>query len=338
MKILITGSVGFIGFSIAHSLLKVGHTILGYDSINDYYDIKLKHARNKILKKFKKYIFVKGELENYKKVNNTIVNFKPEIILHLAAQAGVRYSLMAPKKYLSSNINGTFNIIESARHAKVKHLLIASSSSVYGLSKKKKFKEIDKVDDQISIYAATKKSTESIAHACSSLWKIPITMLRFFTVYGPWGRPDMAYFKFTQSIINQKKIDVYNNGLMFRDFTYIDDVVKSITLLLNKLPNNKIRKKSKNDSISTVAPFRIVNIGNQNKILLKDFISTIEKALNLKAKKNFLPIQKGDVKETLSDSSLLYEITKYKPKINYVEGITRFIKWYKDYYQKKIYS
>ena len=334
MKILITGSVGFIGFSIAHSLLKVGHTILGYDSINDYYDIKLKHARNKILKKFKKYIFVKGELENYKKVNNTIVNFKPEIILHLAAQAGVRYSLMAPKKYLSSNINGTFNIIESARHAKVKHLLIASSSSVYGLSKKKKFKEIDKVDDQISIYAATKKSTESIAHAYSSLWKIPITMLRFFTVYGPWGRPDMAYFKFTQSIINQKKIDVYNNGLMFRDFTYIDDVVKSITLLLNKLPNNKIRKKSKNDSISTVAPFRIVNIGNQNKILLKDFISTIEKALNLKAKKNFLPIQKGDVKETLSDSSLLYEITKYKPKINYVEGITRFIKWYKDYYQK----
>ncbi len=334
MKILITGSVGFIGFSIAHSLLKVGHTILGYDSINDYYDIKLKHARNKILKKFKKYSFVKGELENYKKVNNTIVNFKPEIILHLAAQAGVRYSLIAPKKYLSSNINGTFNIIESARHAKVKHLLIASSSSVYGLSKKKKFKEIDKVDDQISIYAATKKSTESIAHAYSSLWKIPITMLRFFTVYGPWGRPDMAYFKFTQSIINQKKIDVYNNGLMFRDFTYIDDVVKSITLLLNKLPNNKIKKKSKNDSISTVAPFRIVNIGNQNKILLKDFINTIEKALNLKAKKNFLPIQKGDVKETLSDSSLLYEITKYKPKINYVEGITRFIKWYKDYYQK----
>ncbi len=334
MKILITGSVGFIGFSIAHGLLKAGHTILGYDSINNYYDVKLKHERNKILKKFKKYNFVKGELENYKKVNNTIVNFKPEIILHLAAQAGVRYSLIAPKKYLSSNINGTFNIIEAAKNTKVKHLLIASSSSVYGLSKKKKFKETDKVDDQISIYAATKKSTESIAHAYSSLWKIPITMLRFFTVYGPWGRPDMAYFKFTQSIINQKKIDVYNNGLMFRDFTYIDDVVKSITLLLNKLPNNKIKKKSKNDSISTVAPFRIVNIGNQNKILLKDFINTIEKALNLKAKKNFLPIQKGDVKETLSDSSLLYEITKYKPKINYVEGITRFIKWYKDYYQK----
>ena len=334
MKILITGSAGFIGFSIAHDLLKVGHTILGYDSINDYYDVKLKLERNKILKKFKKYNFVKGKLENYKKVNNTVINFKPEIILHLAAQAGVRYSLIAPKKYLSSNINGTFNIIEAARHANVKHLLIASSSSVYGLSKKKKFKEIDKVDDQISIYAATKKSTESIAHAYSSLWKIPITMLRFFTVYGPWGRPDMAYFKFTQSIINQRKIDVYNNGHMFRDFTYIDDVVKSITLLLNKLPNNKIKKKNKNDSISSVAPFRIVNIGNQNKILLKDFISTIEKALNMEAKKNFLPIQKGDVKETLSDSSLLYKITKYKPKINYVEGINRFIKWYKDYYQK----
>ena len=309
MKILITGSAGFIGFSIAHDLLKVGHTILGYDSINDYYDVKLKLERNKILKKFKKYNFVKGELENYKKVNNTVINFKPEIILHLAAQAGVRYSLIAPKKYLSSNINGTFNIIEAARHANVKHLLIGSSSSVYGLSKKKKFKEIDKVDDQISIYAATKKSTESIAHAYSSLWKIPITMLRFFTVYGPWGRPDMAYFKFTQSIINQRKIDVYNNGHMFRDFTYIDDVVKSITLLLNKLPNNKIKKKSKNDSISSVAPFRIVNIGNQNKILLKDFISTIEKALNMEAKKNFLPIQKGDVKETLSDEIILSSST-----------------------------
>ncbi len=334
MKILITGSVGFIGFSMADSLLKAGHTILGYDSVNKYYDVKLKHARNRILKKYKKYYFVKGALENYKKINKTINNFKPQIILHFAAQAGVRYSLMAPKKYLSSNINGTFNVIEAARNARVKHLLIASSSSVYGLSKKKKFKEIDKVDDQISIYAATKKSTESIAHAYSSLWKVPITMLRFFTVYGPWGRPDMAYFKFTESIINHKKIDVYNNGQMFRDFTYIDDVTKSITLLLNKIPNNKIRNKFKNDSISNVAPFRIINIGNQKKILLNDFIISIEKSLNQNAKKKFLPMQKGDVKETLSDSNLLYAITKFKPTINYKEGIYKFVKWYKNYYIK----
>ena len=237
-KILITGTSGFIGFSLALNLLKKGHKILGYDSINDYYDVSLKLSRNKILKKFKNFIFIKGELEDQKKLNKNALSFKPEIIIHLAAQAGVRYSLDAPRKYLSSNIIGTFNIIEIAHKIKVKHLLIASSSSVYGANKQSVFKETDKTDNQLSIYAATKKSTESIAHSYSSLWKIPITMLRFFTVYGPWGRPDMAYFKFTKAIIGNKKIDVYNGGEMYRDFTYIDDVTKSIELLISKIPNN----------------------------------------------------------------------------------------------------
>ncbi|MDC6475461.1 NAD-dependent epimerase/dehydratase family protein, partial [bacterium] len=267
-KILITGSSGFIGFSLALNLLKKGHKILGYDSINDYYDVNLKFSRNRILKKFKNFNFIKGELENQKKLNKNVLSFKPEIIIHLAAQAGVRYSLDVPRKYISSNIIGTFNIIEIAHKIKVKHLLIASSSSVYGANKQSAFKETDKTDTQLSIYAATKKSTESIAHSYSSLWKIPITMLRFFTVYGPWGRPDMAYFKFTKAIIKNKKIDVYNGGEMYRDFTYIDDVTKSIELLINKIPSQNKKSNYKNDSLSNVAPFRIINIGNQKKVYL----------------------------------------------------------------------
>jgi len=276
-KILITGTSGFIGFSLALNLLKKGHKILGYDSINNYYDVNLKLSRNKILKKFKNFSFIKGELEDQKKLNKNVLKFKPQIIIHLAAQAGVRYSLDVPRKYLSSNIIGTFNIIEIAHKIKVKHLLMASSSSVYGANKKSIFKETDKTDTQLSIYAATKKSAESIAHSYSSLWKIPITMLRFFTVYGPWGRPDMAYFKFTKAIIKNKKIDVYNKGEMYRDFTYIDDVTKSIELLINKIPSQNKKKQYKNDSLSNVAPFRIINIGNRKKVYLKNFISALEK-------------------------------------------------------------
>jgi UDP-glucuronate 4-epimerase len=314
-------------------LLKKGHKILGYDSINDYYDINLKHSRNKILKKFKNFSFIRGELEDQKKLNKNILSFKPEVIIHLAAQAGVRYSLDAPRKYLSSNIIGTFNIIEIAHKIKVKHLLIASSSSVYGANKQSVFKETDKTDNQLSIYAATKKSTESIAHSYSSLWKIPITMLRFFTVYGPWGRPDMAYFKFTKAIIENKKIDVYNNGEMYRDFTYIDDVTKSIELLINKIPSQKNKKKYKDDSLSNVAPFRIINIGNQKKVYLKNFISALEKKLNKKANKNNMSMQKGDVEKTLSNTNLLHQIIKYKPKINYINGISAFVDWYKSYHR-----
>ena len=332
-KILITGSSGFIGFSLALNLLKNGHKILGYDSINDYYDINLKYSRNKILKKFKNFSFIRGELEDQKKLNKNVLSFKPEIIIHLAAQAGVRYSLDAPRKYLSSNIIGTFNIIEIAHKIKVKHLLIASSSSVYGANKQSAFKETDKTDTQLSIYAATKKSTEGIAHSYSSLWKIPTTMLRFFTVYGPWGRPDMAYFKFTNAIIKNKKIDVYNKGEMYRDFTYIDDVTRSIELLINKAPLQNKKSNYKNDSLSSVAPFRIINIGNQKRVYLKDFITSLEKKLNKKANKNNMSMQKGDVKKTLSNTNLLYQIIKYKPKVDYKSGISAFVEWYKKYHR-----
>jgi UDP-glucuronate 4-epimerase len=332
-KILITGSSGFIGFSLALNLLKKGHKILGYDSINDYYDINLKFSRNRILKTFKNFSFIRGELEDQKKLNKNVLSFKPEIIIHLAAQAGVRYSLNAPRKYLSSNIIGTFNIIEIAHKIKVKHLLIASSSSVYGANKQSAFKETDKTDTQLSIYAATKKSTESIAHSYSSLWKIPITMLRFFTVYGPWGRPDMAYFKFTNAIIKKKKIDVYNKGEMYRDFTYIDDVTRSIELLINKAPSQYKKNNYKNDSLSNVAPYRIINIGNQKRVYLKDFITALEKKLGKKANKNNMSMQKGDVEKTLSNTNLLHQIIKYKPKVNYINGISAFVEWYKKYYK-----
>ena len=332
-KILITGSSGFIGFSLALNLLKKGHKIFGYDSIDNYYDVNLKLSRNKILNRFKNFSFIKGELEDQKKLNKSVLKFKPQVIIHLAAQAGVRYSLDVPRKYLSSNIIGTFNIIEIAHKIKVKHLLMASSSSVYGANKKSIFKETDKTDTQLNIYAATKKSAESIAHSYSSLWKIPITMLRFFTVYGPWGRPDMAYFKFTNAIIKNKKIDVYNKGEMYRDFTYIDDVTKSIELLINKIPSQNKKKQYKNDSLSNVAPFRIINIGNRKKVYLKNFISALEKKLNKKANKNNMPMQKGDIKITLSNTNLLYQIIKFKPKINYINGISAFVDWYKNYHR-----
>ena len=239
----------------------------------------------------------------------------------------------APRKYLSSNIIGTFNIIEIAHKIEVKHLLIASSSSVYGANKQSAFKETDKTDTQLSIYAATKKSTESIAHSYSSLWKIPITMLRFFTVYGPWGRPDMAYFKFTNAIIKNKKIDVYNKGEMYRDFTYIDDVTRSIELLINKAPSQSKKNNYKNDSLSNVAPYRIINIGNQKRVYLKDFITALEKKIGNKANKNNMSMQKGDVKKTLSNTNLLYQIIKYRPKINYINGISAFVDWYKKYHK-----
>jgi len=314
-------------------VLKKGHKSLGYYSRKYCYDISRKHSRNKILKKFKNFSFIRGELEDQKKLNKSVLKFKPQIIIHLAAQAGVRYSLDAPREYLSSNIIGTFNIIEIAHKIKVKHLLIASSSSVYGANKQSAFKETDKTDTQLSIYAATKKSTESIAHSYSSLWKIPITMLRFFTVYGPWGRPDMAYFKFTNAIIKNKKIDVYNKGEMYRDFTYIDDVTRSIDLLINKIPSQNKKKQYKNDSLSNVAPYRIINIGNQKRVYLKDFITALEKKIGKKANKNNMSMQKGDVKKTLSNTNLLYQIIKYRPKINYINGISAFVDWYKKYHK-----
>ena len=331
-KIYITGAAGFIGFHAAKKFLNKGIKVHGLDSMNNFYDPRLKKNRLNILKKYKNFSFTKGLLENQKLLNRSVLKFKPTIIIHLAAQAGVRYSIVNPDVYLNSNIFGTFNLIKIANKVKVKHLIIGSSSSVYGANKKIPFQELDKTDHQISFYAATKKSTESLAHSYSSLWKLPITMLRFFTVYGPYGRPDMAYFKFTKNILKGKKIDIYNRGKMYRDYTYIDDVVDGIYKLLNKAPSLNPKKKFKNDSLSSVAPFRILNIGNTKKIYLLNFINTLEKELGKKIKKNYMPMQKGDVHSTLSDSSLLKRITGYNPKTNYKVGITKFIKWYLNYY------
>ena len=336
MKIFITGSSGFIGFHLSKKLLDSGHSVHGFDSMNNYYDVKLKKARYEILKRYKKFSFTKNNLENQKALSNTILKFKPKIIIHLAAQAGVRYSIEKPRVYLDSNITGTYNIIELAKKVNVKHLLIASSSSVYGANKKLPFKEIDKTETQLSIYAATKKSTESIAHSYSNIWKVPITMLRFFTVYGPWGRPDMALFKFTKGIIDNKKIDIYNKGKMYRDFTYIDDIVNGIKALINKAPNLKQLNKIKNDSLSSVAPFRVLNIGNTRKVFLLDFIDALEKELGKKAIRNYMPMQKGDVKMTLSDTTLLKKLTGYNPKTNFRLGIKNFLKWYLSYYKSQI--
>ena len=332
-KIFITGTSGFIGFHTAKKFLDRGYLVYGYDSINNYYDVKLKKARLDILKRYKKFKFTKGNLENKKTLSKSILSFKPKIIIHLAAQPGVRYSIDKPDIYLNSNIIGTFNVIELANKIKVKHLIIGSSSSVYGANTKLPFKEIDKSDHQISFYAATKKSTESMAHSYSSIWKLPITMLRFFTVYGPWGRPDMAYFKFTKRIKEKKKIDIYNKGKMYRDYTFIDDIVYGIFKIINKIPNNNKQKKYKDDSLSLVAPFRILNIGNTKKIYLMDFINCLEKELGTKAIKNYMPMQKGDVHSTLSNSNLLKRITGYNPKINYQTGIKKFVSWYLSYYK-----
>ncbi len=332
MKIIVTGSSGFIGFHVSKKLLESGNKVHGVDSMNNYYDVNLKKARLNILKKYKNFSFSKTKIENKKNLDLAFKKFKPVVVIHLAAQAGVRYSIEKPRVYLDSNITGTYNIIEISKTLNVKHLIMASSSSVYGANKKIPFKEIDKTETQMSIYAATKKSNESMAHAYSNIWKVPITMVRFFTVYGPWGRPDMALFKFTKGILNNKKIDIYNNGKMFRDFTYIDDIVSGINLLIRKVPNRNQLGKYKDDSLSPIAPFRVLNIGNTKKVYLLDFIKEIEKVLGKKAKRNYMPLQKGDVKQTLSNTNLLKKITKYNPKTNFKTGIRKFLDWYLDYY------
>ena len=332
MNVLITGTAGFVGFHLAKLLLEKGLRIHGYDGMTDYYDVNLKKKRNKILLENKNFTTTEALLENYHQLETLVDEFQPDVIVHLAAQAGVRYSLENPRSYINSNIVGTFNIMEVARKQKINHLLIASSSSVYGANTEIPFSENAKSDTQLSLYAATKKSNESMAHSYSHLWKLPITMFRFFTVYGPWGRPDMALFKFVEAILNNKPIDIYNNGNMYRDFTYVDDLVYAISLLINKIPVlSKEKKMIKNDSLSTVAPFRIVNIGNSNKVKLLDFIDIIEKGLKKKAIRNYLPMQKGDMSSTWADASLLHQLTNYKPKTKFEDGVLKFIEWYREY-------
>ena len=334
MKILITGTAGFIGFHLAKLLLDDGFKVHGYDGMTDYYDVTLKQERHKILLKNPNFSATESMLEDNEKLSSLTNELKPDVIVHLAAQAGVRYSLENPRAYINSNLIGTFNVMEAARKQKVKHLLMASTSSVYGANSKMPFNESEKADTQLTIYAATKKANESMAHSYSYLWKIPTTMFRFFTVYGPWGRPDMALFKFVKSIFEEKPIDIFNNGEMYRDFTYIDDLVKGIRLLIDTIPDSSGgNNTSDEDSISPVAPYRVVNIGNSTKIKLTDFIDAIEENLGKKSIRNFMPMQKGDVPSTWADVSLIQKLTGFKSQTNFREGIASFVRWYREYYK-----
>lgn len=336
MRILITGVAGFIGFHAAKKLLEQKKKIFGIDNINNYYDIRLKKNRLNILRKNKLFNFCKIDIKNYAKLFNYAENNKIDIILHLAAQAGVRYSLENPKSYIDNNIYGFFNILELSKNLKIKNLIFASTSSVYGLNQDYPLREDSVTDHPIQFYAATKKSNEVMAHSYSYLYNIPITCLRFFTVYGPWGRPDMALFKFVKNILENKNIEIFNHGKHSRDFTYIDDVVDVIKKLIHKpaLLNKRWNKK-KPDPSSSICRFRILNVSNGTKVSLMNYLKQIENILNLKAKIKFLDLQKGDIKETLSSKSIIKKYLKIKTPINYKIGIKNFIYWYKDYYNAK---
>lgn len=334
---LITGSAGFIGYHVAKLLLDEGWRVIGLDCLSEYYDVSLKKSREAILLQHSSYRSIHKKLEEPGVLNKLFKEESPEIVIHLAAQAGVRFSIDNRKPFLESNILGTFELLEAAQEHPPEHLLFASTSSVYGANEDLPYRETHKADYQISFYAASKKSTEVIAHSYSHIYKLPITMFRFFTVYGPWGRPDMALFKFTNAILKGEKIDVYNNGNMRRDFTYIDDLVTGIRLLMDVKPNSPQASKIKNtrraDTDSSVAPFRIINIGNSKAKKLIDFISLLEKSLGRKAKKNFMPIQTGDVPTTWADTSALEKLTGFRPNTDISIGISNFVEWYKEYYK-----
>jgi len=321
-NILITGAAGFVGFHLSKSLLDQGSMIIGFDNLNDYYDVSLKHSRLEILAKYENFTFIKGDLANNDDVINVFKEYQPVVVVHLAAQAGVRYSIENPQAYMDSNMTGFFNILEACRHNPVAHLLYASSSSVYGNQEKIPFSTTDNVDHPVSFYAATKKSNELMAHTYSHLYNIPTTGLRFFTIYGPYGRPDMAYFGFTKSIINGEPIKIFNKGDMYRDFTYADDVVQGITNMLLNPPKKK----------EGVAPYKIYNIGNNKPEKLMHFIETLEKAIGKEAKKEFLPMQAGDVYQTYADVDDLMQDFDFKPSTSIEEGLQKFVDWYKAYY------
>jgi len=338
MTILVTGSAGFIGFHICNRLIRDNKRVIGFDNLNDYYDPQLKQSRIEALTKEVKsntnqFSFFKGDLEDFKLLKEIFSQFKPETVIHLAAQAGVRYSLENPHAYISSNIVGFMNLLECCRHYDVKHLVYASSSSVYGGNTEMPFCENNSVDHPVSLYAATKKSNELMAHTYSHLYGLPTTGLRFFTVYGPWGRPDMALFLFTKAIVNNEPINIFNNGKMIRDFTYIDDVIESLSRLIDKIPseNNDFDRKSMLSSESW-SPYKIFNIGNSKPTELMDYISAIEKHLGIKAIKNFLEMQPGDVQATSADTSSLEKWIKFKPNTSVEEGVRKFILWYRKYY------
>lgn len=334
-KVLITGSAGFIGFHLSEALLQAGHRVIGYDGMTSYYDVTLKERRHQLLSQHANFRREEGMLEDMGRLRAIAFEERPDVIVHLAAQAGVRYSLENPRAYVDANLVGAFNVMEIARELAVDHLLMASTSSVYGANEKIPFAETDKADAPMTLYAATKKANEAMAHSYAHLHGIPTTMFRFFTVYGPWGRPDMAPFKFTKGVLEGAVIDVYNHGDMSRDFTYVTDLVRGIELLIDSPPPqvDADRKVFANDSLSPVAPYRVVNIGNGENVRLLDFIEAIEMACGREAIKNFMPMQKGDVPATWADNTLLQELTGYAPQIRVREGVKHFVDWYREYYE-----
>jgi UDP-glucuronate 4-epimerase len=331
-KILITGTAGFIGYHLAELLLAEGMAVHGYDALTDYYDVSLKKARHARLAEKQAFSATIGRLEDAALLARTAEAFAPDVIVHLAAQAGVRYSLENPQSYIDANVCGTFNVLECARRLNVKHLVFASTSSVYGGNTQMPFREVDKADQQLTIYAATKKAGEALAHSYAHLWGIPMTGVRFFTVYGPWGRPDMALFKFTRAILEGRPVEIYNGGDLYRDFTYVDDLIRAIRLLIDMPPQNGSPVNG-SDSLSEVAPFRTVNIGNNDKVRLLDFVDALEAAIGFPAKRHFMEMQKGDVFATWADVSLLKSLTGFTPATDYRVGVRRFVDWYRDYYK-----
>lgn len=331
MKILLTGSSGFIGFHLSKLFLEKGYEVIGIDNMNSYYDVALKEDRLAILEKESKFKFFKIDLKDKEDIFSLFEKERPDYVVNLAAQAGVRYSIENPYAYVDSNLVGFVNILEACRNYPVKHLLYASSSSVYGGNKEVPFSTEHNVDGPVSFYAATKKANELMAHSYSHLYNIPTTGLRFFTVYGPWGRPDMAYFIFVKNIVEGKEIKIFNDGKMERDFTYIDDITEGIYRLLDVIPE----KGSSIDGELSKAPYKIYNIGNSNPVKLMDFINVIEEKLGMEAVKKYMPMQPGDVLRTYADVSKLEEIINYRPETKIDEGIGKFVDWYKEYYNNK---
>ncbi len=335
-RVLITGTAGFIGFHLAKLLLSEGFRVHGYDGMTDYYDVALKQRRHQMLLQNPGFTATEDMLENHERLMQVADEFQPEVIIHLAAQAGVRYSLEEPRSYINSNVVGTFNVMEVARQHKVQHLLMASTSSVYGANEDMPFTEVEKADTQLTIYSATKKANEAMAHSYAHLWDLPTTMFRFFTVYGTWGRPDLALYKFVDAILEDRPIDIYNHGDMYRDFTNVEDLVRGIRLLIDVPP---VRPASEDevedgDSLSPVAPYRVVNIGNGDKVRLMDFIEAIEAAIGKKAIRNYMPMQMGDVPATWANTDLLQRLTGYRPETNFKDGIAQFVAWFRDYHGK----
>lgn len=336
MKILVTGTAGFIGFTLAKKLISMKHEVVGIDNVNDYYDVSLKENRLRNIGN-ENFNFYKLDLENRLEVTKVFEKEKPEVVVNLAAQAGVRYSLENPIAYIDSNIVGFMNILEACRHHEVKHLIYASSSSVYGANESYPFSVHDNIDHPLSLYAATKKANELMAHTYSNLYNLSTTGLRFFTVYGPWGRPDMALFKFTKNIIEEKPIDVYNNGEMLRDFTYVDDIVEAISRLIDKpaQPNPEWSGIDP-DPATSFAPYRVYNIGNNSPVKLLEFIEAIEEKVGKKAIKNFMRLQPGDVPATYANVDALLKDIDFKPQTSIKEGVSNFVDWYVDYYKVKL--